>query len=329
MPDLKDYRDVTPALFSQIRREAAPAVLRAQVAHWPAVHMAQRSDEAVIDYINGHDTGEPAGVYVAPPQAHGRLFYGMDTQSYNFSHGPAPIPQILAEILKARDNPHPQGISLQSAIISKHMPGFGVENHLDILPNVEPRIWIGNGVVTRAHNDLNYNVACVVAGQRRFHLFPPEQVVNLYPGPFDRTIGGVPVSMVDIENPDLERHPRFAEAQAQMTTVELEPGDALYIPYGWWHQVHSLSPVNVMVNYWWNEATQPAAPYEALYHAMLAIRDLPEDQRGLWKAMFDYYIFGSHGDPTAHLRPHDKGVLGDLTPGLIRRLKTAIVRALS
>lgn len=329
MPDIKEYRDISSDQFEQIRLEAAPVALRGLVADWPSVKAAQQSDDAIADYIGRHANDEPAGVYVAPPQAKGQLFYGMDTQSYNFNHGPATVAQALTEILKARDHAHPQGISLQSAVISTHMPGFGQENRLDLLPAVQPRIWIGNRVVTRTHNDLNYNVACVVAGKRRFHLFPPEQVVNLYPGPFDRTIGGVPVSMVDIENPDLERHPRFALVKAQMITVELEPGDALYIPYGWWHQVHSLSPVNVMVNYWWNEATQPATPYEALYHAILAIRDLPKDQRGLWEAMFGYYIFGSHGDPTAHLRPHDKGALGPLTPGLIRRLKTAIVRALS
>jgi hypothetical protein len=306
----------------------SPAILKGVISDWPAVQLGRQSDEALVDYLKAHDNGEKVGVYVGTPEIRGNFFYGADTRSENFRHGPTPIPMALDRLLQERANANPWSVYVQSALIAKHMPSFAVENRLDLLPGVEPRIWIGNQAVTRAHYDLNYNIACVVAGRRCFYLFPPEQLVNLYPGPFDRTIGGVPVSMVDAESPDLERYPRFAEAQKTMLTAELEAGDALYIPYGWWHQVHSLSRFNVLVNYWWDEAATIAAPYDALFHAILAIRDMPEDHQALWNSLFDYYVFTGGADPLAHLKAGDKGSLGPLTPGLIRRIKASLRKSL-
>lgn len=329
MNSIAIFDTLTPQDFATgVHASGQPAILKGVVKDWPAVKSGRQSDEALVDYLKAHDNGQVAGVYVGAPEIRGNFFYGTNTCNENFRHGPTPIPMALDRLLQERANANPQSIYVQSAIIAKHMPGFAVENRLDLLPGVEPRIWIGNAAVTRAHYDLNYNIACVVAGRRRFHLFPPEQLVNLYPGPFDRTIGGVPVSMVDAENPDLNRYPRFAEAQKTRLTVELEAGDALYIPYGWWHQVHSLSRFNVLVNYWWDDAPQPAAPYDALFHAILAIRDMPKDHQALWKTVFDYYVFTGGGDPLAHLADGDKGSLGPLTPELIRRIKASLRKSL-
>ena len=117
-----------------------------------------------------------------------------------------------------------------------------------------PRIWIGNRSLVSTHFDLSDNIACVVAGRRRFTLFPPEQLPNLYVGPLDHTMAGQPASMVELNAPDFERFPRFREALAAAVTAELEPGDAIYIPTLWWHQIEALAPFNILVNYWWEDA---------------------------------------------------------------------------
>ena len=323
------FESITPEDFTaRIHSSHQPAILKGVIKDWPAVKLGRQSDEGLVDYLKAHDTGEQVGVYLGAPEIRGNFFYGTDTRSENFRHGPTPMPMALDRLLQERANANPSSIYVQSALVSRHMPGFAAENRLDLLPDIEPRIWIGNEAITRAHYDLNYNIACVVAGHRRFYLFPPEQLINLYPGPFDRTIGGVPVSMVDAENPDMERYPRFAEAQKVMLTAELEAGDALYIPYGWWHQVHSLSRFNVLVNYWWDEAPQAAAPYDALFHAILAVRDMPQDHQALWKTLFDYYVFTGGSDPLAHLKTGDKGSLGPLTPELVRRIKASLRKSL-
>ncbi len=49
--------------------------------------------------------------------------------------------------------------------------------------------------------------------------------------------------------------PRFAKFESvrdQALIAELEPGDALYLPKLWWHQVEGTEPLNLLVNYWWD-----------------------------------------------------------------------------
>src|SRR3954471_5709471 len=98
------------------------------------------------------------------------------------------------------------------------------------------------------------NSGVVVMRRRRFTLFPPDQIVNLYMGPLELTPAGTPISLVDPDAPDLERFPRFAEAAKLGQSATLDPGDAIYIPFHWWHAVASLDPVSAFVNYWWNPA---------------------------------------------------------------------------
>jgi hypothetical protein len=101
---------------------------------------------------------------------------------------------------------------------------------------------------------MSNNIAVCAVGHRRFTLFPPDQVANLYPGPLEPTPGGQVVSMVDFDAPDFDHHPRFRDALAAAQVAELEPGDVLVYPALWWHQVEALDPFNVLVNYWWNAA---------------------------------------------------------------------------
>ena len=66
-------------------------------------------------------------------------------------------------------------------------------------------IWIGNRTRIAAHHDLPDNLACVVAGRRRFTLFPPDELPNLYIGPLDFTPAGQAISLVDFAAPDFVR----------------------------------------------------------------------------------------------------------------------------
>src|SRR5258707_69739 len=92
----------------------------------------------------------------------------------------------------------------------------------------------------------------------------------------------------------LRRLPRFEQAYAAAQTAELEPGDALYIPYMWWHGVQSLAPFNILVNYWWNSLPRSdGPPYTSLMHAILAIASLPAEYRKIWQAHFEHFVFRS------------------------------------
>jgi hypothetical protein len=135
--------------------------------------------------------------------------------------------------------------------------------------------------------------------------------------------------MVDPLAPDLERCPRYREAWAAAQQAVLEPGDALYIPYAWWHGVDALEPVSFLVNYWWVEKAEgSAADFDAFLHALSAFRHLPGDQRRVWQLMFEHYIFGANGDAGEHLPDHIKGILGPPGPELHGRIRETLKRNL-
>lgn len=321
---------VDDAGFAAIRAAGKPVVLRGQVADWPAVAAARAGDEAIVRYLCREPTPRPVSAIAAAPSEKGRFFYTPDVMRLNFVRGQGRLENFLADLLRAAAMPEPPAMAVQSEEIAPLLPAFARENRLALLPDVTARIWIGNRIRVGTHYDAKENVACCVAGQRRFTTYPPGQIAGLYPGPFELTPAGVPVSMVDPTAPDLDKFPRFAEAARHAETATLEPGDAIYIPYGWWHGVDSLAPVSILVNYWWNPG-QPdgvVSPYEALIHAIAAYRHLPDDQRAVWKHNLDYYAFGDREGSSAHLPDPAKGVLGPPSRSLFAQMKAVIRRAL-
>ena len=62
-------------------------------------------------------------------------------------------------------------------------------------PDASPRIWLGTAANVSSHYDTFDNLACVIAGRRRFTLYAPELIGRLYIGPIDHTMAGPPVSL--------------------------------------------------------------------------------------------------------------------------------------
>ncbi len=305
-----------------------PVVMRGLVSAWPAVGAGRESARLLGDYIRRFDRGKPVHVMQGPPSIRGHFFYRDDLRGLNFEREPAHIGATIERLLGHLSDAQPPAIYIESTPTPDYLPGFAAANALPLLDaSVAPRIWIGNTLTVQTHFDLSENIACVVGGRRRFTLFPPDQLSNLYVGPFDFTLSGPPVSMVPLKSPDLARYPRFAAALAASQTAELGPGDALYIPYGWWHHVESLEPFNVLVNYWWNEARPGARPFDCLLHATLALRDLPPEQLAVWKGIFDHYVFQSHGEAMGHLTPEQRGLLGPQRPERTQAIRDILARS--
>ena len=296
--------------FAQLRQAMKPMVIRGQVSDWPLVTSARQADEAIVSYLMREPATRPVGAIAAAPEEHGRFFYNAEVTGFNFHFGRGKLEVFLSDLLKARDVDDPPALAVQSEDIEDLLPHIAAENRLELLPHVRPRIWIGNRIHVAPHYDLKENVACCVAGRRRFTLFPPDQTPNLYPGPLELTPAGTPVSMVNPAAPELDRFPRFVEAWQHASSAVLEPGDAIYIPYGWWHGVDSLEPVSILVNYWWTDDAHSlqGTPHDVLLHALLALRHLPHEQRAMWRDRLDYYIFETYGDPAEHLPGEAKGV---------------------
>jgi ribosomal protein L16 Arg81 hydroxylase len=93
-----------------------------------------------------------------------------------------------------------------------------------------------SGAVTPLHYDVCHNLIAQISGRKRFTLVAPRYGSFLYHPSFRSRFYWA--SPVDAEAPDLARYPRFARAVAQECV--LEPGDMLFLPGGWRHQVRAL-----------------------------------------------------------------------------------------
>ena len=143
-------------------------------------------------------------------------------------------------------------------------------------------VWVGCGAnVSTCHKDHYDNLYTVVTGAKRFTLLPPADVLWLYERSFRAATyahdvagcaaaigdgGGrrccwhvvpdgdsaprVPWIAVDPEEPDAARFPLFAHASP--VTIDVLPGETLYLPALWYHRVSHPRPdvVTIAVNSW-------------------------------------------------------------------------------
>jgi len=330
----EEWRDVDPELFEKtIRPRGRPAILRGLVQSWPAAQAGRTSPEALTGYLRTFYAGQPAPLFEGAPEINGRFFYNATLDGFNFQSRRAPLTDLFDRLLAGVGNPSAPALYAGSVSLPIYFPGFSTANHLRTLitvTSVLESIWIGNRTCIAAHFDNTENIACVVAGTRRFTMFPPDQIGNLYVGPLDLTPAGQPVSLVDIRNPDLERFPRFAAALEVAEVAELGPGDAVYVPALWWHHVEALDDFNVLVNYWWREVPEFFdSPSASLLHCLLTIKSLPPGERARWKAVFDYLIFQTAAPALEHLPPQVRGLFGELTEPNADRIRAMLIKSLS
>ena len=323
------------ALAAVLAQADQPVVLRALVAHWPVVQAGLQSAQAASEYLLGFYRDATVDAWLGEPGIAGRFFYNDDFSGFNFQRQRLRLDTVLQQLMRPRLQQAPDttapALYVGSTTVDTCLPGFRADNDVDLGGrDALMSLWLGNRTRIAAHHDLPDNLACVAAGRRRFTLLPPDQVGNLYLGPLDFTPAGQAISLVDFARPDLQRFPKFAQAMAAAQVVDLDPGDALFIPSLWWHQVEALEPFNLLINYWWRDT--PAhmdSPINALMHTMLSVRDLPPAQRQAWAALFEHYVFAADAHTSAHIPPHARGVLSPLQPEAARMLRARLLRQLN
>jgi len=328
-------REVTGLDAAAIRREVLsdkrPAIFRGLVSDWPAVKQGLDSPAALVRYLHRFDSGKAVDALLTASEIDGQVFYNETMTGFNFLRNRLPLAAVAEQVLRYAKFPKSPAVAAQSALIKDCLPGFSEENRLSIVDaEVPPRIWLGNQITTPTHVDEWNNIGCVVAGRRRFTLFPPEQVANLYIGPLDFAPTGAAMSLVSLRHPDFERYPKFREALAAAQVAEVGPGDAVFIPPLWWHHVESLERFNVLVNYWWHDQVGDGAladsAFDALLHGILGIRGLPPATRRAWAALFEHYIFGDPADVTAHIPEQRRGILGTLSAQQLAGLRAHLAK---
>lgn len=178
-----------------------------------------------------------------------------------------------------------------SALTKRRAADSGHNTTQPLLQPLVTNLWIGGSpTISPLHYDDYENLLAQIRGHKELVLFPPTDSEYLYyvgrpkgmlkyeyPDMFERDPGSVDKrgfvfgSSVNVDDPDLVRHPLFRKASP--SRVLLHPGDVLYIPAYWHHEVQSLPEkdasstpssssgsthrINVAVNFWFANVTDP------------------------------------------------------------------------
>ncbi len=331
---IREIEGVGPQQLSdEILMPTQPIVLRGLVASWPMVCAAQTSEQAANAYLRRFYRDASVNAMHGMPEIGGRFFYNEDLSGFNFSSVRVKFDAVLDALRDHQHDENPPAFYVGSTTVDTCLPGFRAENDLDLnlattAPARDPlvSIWVGNRTRIPAHFDLPDNLACIAAGRRRFTLFPPEQLSNLYVGPLDFTPAGQAVSLVDFACPDFEKFPRFSTALEHAQVAELQAGDALFIPSMWWHHVEALNSFNVLVNYWWRQSPDYMdTPMNTLMFALMTMRDLPPAQRLAWQEIFRHYVFESDGEEARHIPQQARRMLEPFDSDTARMLRAHLL----
>jgi hypothetical protein len=206
-----------------------PVVLQGEMADWPA--LARWTPDYLREAIGG------------------RLVEFQDNRAANaqfemYKHAhrrEAPFDMFLEQILRpgAGNNAYLTAYNSArnaEALSVLHTDMGGLDKFLDreaSAPN--GMMWIGPaGTVTSLHHDLTNNFIAQIVGRKKIRLAPAAEVGKLYN--HQHVFSEIP----DLDDPDIDLalHPRLA--QLRFYDITLEPGEILFVPLGWWHQVKSL-----------------------------------------------------------------------------------------
>lgn len=133
------------------------------------------------------------------------------------------------------------------AVFLELIQDISFPGYFDKKLSIDPTLWVGyGGNISPLHYDAMDNLFAQVSGRKRFVIFDPQQTSSLYPFPAYSKIPHL--SQIDIDRPELERFPNFQKAKPLEFVIE--PGELLFLPCFWWHQVYSLDELNISINFW-------------------------------------------------------------------------------
>jgi len=235
------------ALFPLLKQQAQPAKIRNAIS---AIDLPLQDSAQLLDFLESHCNSTRLNVLRGPIGNKGRVGYKTNDSALNFTRTVLSSERFFDLMRMMEQESEQPLLSLQSTKVEDFFMSLAPQLLCKEWGEVLPRLWIGGRTTVPAHVDDAHNLAINLCGHRRFTLFAPEQVANLYIGSVDVTPSGAPTSLVDWQDINLERFPNAPQAWAKRIEIELEPGDGIYIPPLWWHQVEALSGVNILLNYW-------------------------------------------------------------------------------
>jgi len=134
-------------------------------------------------------------------------------------------------------------------------------------------LWMSSGGTSSVlHQDDAENFLIQVTGRKSLMLVNQQNAQDLYA--YEAKHPGTSAVHQDIV--DLEKFPRFADIP--WLSGDLEAGDVLYIPHGYWHQVNSFGSRNLAINVWWGHQDEytwwdPDTDFRAIGHKTSTVKE--------------------------------------------------------
>ncbi len=134
----------------------------------------------------------------------------------------------------------------------------------------------GDGTRTALHRDVvsSHSWSSSFAGIKEWILIPPDHA----PALFDRS-GEVPDHLFDSETP-ISRYPNIEQARDNAVIVYQQPGETIFVPSGWFHEVKNIGPT-LSINHNWCNLSSLNSMYERLREELhlsrMAVIDLLQD----------------------------------------------------
>lgn len=222
----------TPLGLRAAVRDGRAVLCRGLVSHWPALTKWKPQQLAA-------DHGDSVVRALMQLPASGVLFPA-DQQHYERT---LPFAEFLKAMLSAAPDA-PCYLAYKRAHEIFPSTDYDFASLLgDLDTDSDTRAWIGSaGTRSMLHSDLKDNLFVQVWGTKHVVLLPWRDSRSAYPFP-DNVVN----SQIDLADVDLERYPRMARAALYAGTVH--PGDLLFIPRGWWHDLRASTP-SVSLNHW-------------------------------------------------------------------------------
>jgi len=168
-------------------------------------------------------------------------------------------------------------------------------NNLHLSSGYTKNLWIGaKGNITPVHWDTAHNFLAQIYGIKSLFLFSPDQSSLLYPT-YDMCSHNHSY-IPDIKKPNYNKFPKFKESK--YCNIILNPGNVLFIPTEWWHQVESLT-TSISLNFWWNPKLNECDVSKAFRYRMSKVFNENEFEKV--KSWVDMEEFNSYLDVAQYL----------------------------
>ncbi len=231
----------TPEQFKQkILSSRKPVIITGKMTNWKAFYFWS------IDYLNTVVGNKEINVHVSKNKIFNvapEAGFTIVSKKMNFTDF---TDWIVQE--KTNDEYYYLQQSPITIIFPELVPDIEVPDYIDKKLFMITNLWMGTGGnVSPLHHDMSENLLCQVRGRKRIVLFEPKQTALLYPFPAYSKIPHM--SQLNIDKPDIDKFPKFQKAKYMECL--LEPGEMLFIPAFWWHQVYSQDQLNISINFWW------------------------------------------------------------------------------